>query len=95
MSTIKNQTVLVTGGGGYNPYSAGRCWAGIWATLNNIDIPNRTTPQAAAVLGDLSYTRNAGRPPPAHWINTLRDAPREGLVRETVRQLAAMALEER
>ena len=87
--------LVVTGGGGYNPYSAGRCWAGIWATLNNIEIPDRTSPQAAAVLGELSYNRNAGRPPPAHWINTLRDPPREGPVRETVRQLAVTALEER
>ena len=92
--------LVVTGGGGYNPYSAGRCWAGIWATLNNFEIPDRTTPQAAAVLSDLRYNRNAGRPlstqwPPAYWINTLRDPPREGLVREAVRQLAVTALEER
>ena len=87
--------LVVTGGGGYNPFSAGRCWAGIWATLNGIDIPERTTAAAAAVLGDLRYARTAAAGPPAHWIATLRDAPREGVVRATVRQLAATALEER
>ena len=23
--------LVVTGGGGYNPYTVGRCWAGVWA----------------------------------------------------------------
>jgi acetoin utilization protein AcuC len=86
--------LVVTGGGGYNPFSAGRCWAGIWATLNGIEIPDRATPEASAVLGELHYARVAGRRPPAHWLETLRDAPREGLVREEIRRLAALALEE-
>jgi len=86
--------LVVTGGGGYNPFSAGRCWAGIWAVLNGIEIPDRTTPEAASVLDELRYHRPGGRVPPAHWVATLRDAPREGLVREEVRRLAALALEE-
>jgi acetoin utilization protein AcuC len=86
--------LVVTGGGGYNPFSAGRCWAGIWAVLNGVEIPDRVTQDAAAVLGELRYSRGAGRVPPAHWTSTVRDAPREGLVREEVRRLAAIALEE-
>ena len=87
--------LVVTGGGGYNPYAAGRCWAGIWAVLNGIAIPDRTTAAAASVLAELRYHRAAGRVPPAHWIDTVRDQPREGVVREAVRHLAARALEER
>src|SRR3546814_5945327 len=30
---------LVLGGGGYNPWTVGRCWAGVWATLNGIEPP--------------------------------------------------------
>ena len=86
--------LVVTGGGGYNPFSAGRCWAGIWATLNGIEIPERAAPEAAAVLGELRYARAGARPVPAHWVHTLRDAPREGLVREEIRHLAALAMEE-
>lgn len=86
--------LVVTGGGGYNPHAAGRCWAGIWAVLNGIVIPDRTTAQAASVLAELRYHRG-GRMVPAHWVDTLRDAPREGMVREAVRHLAVQALEER
>ena len=86
--------LLVVGGGGYNPYSVGRCWAGIWAVLNDLPIPERTTPAAESVLRGLVYNRAAGRDPPAHWFTTLRDAPREGKVRPEIDRLATQALEE-
>lgn len=86
--------LVVTGGGGYNPYTVGRCWAGVWATLNGIPIPDRTTPEAEAVLRALTYNRAAGRNPPAHWFTTLRDAPRTGPVRDEVRRLADLTLQE-
>jgi acetoin utilization protein AcuC len=79
--------LVVVGGGGYNPYTVARCWAGIWATLNDFDIPGRTTPQAETVLRALVYNRAAGRNPPEHWFTTLRDAPREGEVRDEIRHL--------
>jgi acetoin utilization protein AcuC len=86
--------VVVVGGGGYNPYTVGRCWAGIWATLNEHPIPPSTTPGAEAVLRALRYNRAAGRNPPAHWFTTIRDQPREGPVRDEIRRLADNALKE-
>lgn len=87
--------LVVTGGGGYNPYTVGRCWAGVWAVLNDIPIPDRTTPEAEAVLRALVYNRAAGRNPPAHWFTTIRDAPRDGPVRDDIRRLADQTLDER
>jgi acetoin utilization protein AcuC len=86
--------LLVTGGGGYNPYTVARCWAAVWATLNHIPIPSHTTPAAGAVLRGLTYNRAAGRNPPAHWFDSLRDAPREGMVRPEITALAAAALKD-
>ena len=86
--------LIVTGGGGYNPYTVGRCWAGVWATLNLIPIPDRTTPQAEAVLRALTYNRAAGRNPPDHWFTTIRDAPRDGPVRDAIKHLADQTLSE-
>lgn len=86
--------LIVTGGGGYNPYTVGRCWAGVWATLNGIPIPDRTTPEAEAVLRALTYKRAAGRNPPGHWFTTIRDAPRDGPVRAAVKRLAEQTLSE-
>jgi len=87
--------LVVTGGGGYNPYTVGRCWAGVWATLNRIPIPERTTPEAEAVLRALVYNRAAGRNPPPSWFTTIRDIPREGPVRDAVKRVAEVTLLER
>ncbi len=79
--------LVVVGGGGYNPWSVGRAWACVWAELNGITIPARTTPEAEAVLRGLRYNRAAGRNPPEHWFTSLADAPREGAVRPEVERL--------
>ena len=67
--------LVVGGGGGYNPYALARCWAGVWAVLNDFPIPERLPPAALDVLRGVEYFRSAGRNPPVHWLNTLRDAP--------------------
>ena len=86
--------LLVVGGGGYNPYTVARCWAGIWATLNDITIPSHLPPQAQTVLRGLVYNRAAGRNPPEHWFTTVRDAPREGAVRDEIVALADLFRDE-
>lgn len=85
---------LVLGGGGYNPWSVGRLWTGVWGVLAGREIPDRLPEDAQAVLRGLAWPgakRFAG--PPAAWVETLRDAPRGGAIRDEVRarvgQLAA------
>lgn len=81
---------LVLGGGGYNPWSVGRAWTGVWATLNGQEIPDHLPPEAEAVLRALVWHGNRrGRLPPGHWFTTLRDAPRPGPVDERVRARVA------
>ena len=86
--------LIVLGGGGYNPYAVGRCWAGVWATVNGFAVPGRLPEAAEAVLRGLRYNRAAGRSPPSHWFTTLRDTPREGPVRDEIKRLAEQALKE-
>lgn len=81
---------LVLGGGGYNPWTVGRLWAGVWATLVGAEIPDRLPPEAEAVLRALTWARRS--PPDERLLVTLRDAPREGPVRPELRErLAALA----
>jgi acetoin utilization protein AcuC len=84
--------LIVLGGGGYNPWSVARCWAGVWATLNRLPIPPRIPPEAEAVLRGLAWSRAAGRSPPDAWFTTIADAPRAGPVRAEIRHLAAATL---
>lgn len=89
--------LLVLGGGGYNPWSVGRLWTGVWATLNGHAIPERVPGPAEDVLRALKWEgARAGRNPPEHWFTTLRDTPRPGAVstdiREGLRVLTAQGL---
>ena len=78
--------LLVLGGGGYNPWSVGRLWTGIWATLNGFEIPERLPDDAENLLRGLEFKGNSrGRNPPDHWFTTLRDQPRPGPLRESMR----------
>ncbi|PWK59586.1 acetoin utilization protein AcuC [Roseicyclus mahoneyensis] len=86
--------LLVLGGGGYNPWSVGRLWTGVWATLNGHEIPDRLPDTAEGVLRSLRWERppQAGRIPPEHWFTTLRDARRPGQLRtEVADRLALLA----
>lgn len=77
--------LLVLGGGGYNPWSVGRMWAGIWGTLNDAAFPDVLPARAEAVLRALRFDGNRrGRNPPEHWFTTLRDKPRPGPLRDDI-----------
>lgn len=91
---LASPRLLVLGGGGYNPWSVGRLWTGVWATLNGHDIPERLPPDGEAVLRALRWDKaRRGRNPPDHWFTTLRDAPREGPIRPEIRRdVATLAM---
>jgi acetoin utilization protein AcuC len=79
--------LVVAGGGGYNPYALARCWAGVWAVLNDFSIPDELPKAALDVLAGTKYFRAAGRNPPPHWLNTLRDSALPGEVRDEVKAM--------
>lgn len=81
---------LVLGGGGYNPWSVGRCWTGVWATLNGFAVPD-VLPQAAQdVLRKLEWAgQTRVKTPPMDWITRLADDPRSGVIPDEVRARVA------
>ena len=85
--------LLVLGGGGYNPWSAGRLWTALWGALAGQEIPDRLPPGAEAVLRGLTWTgSHAARARPDGWFTTLADAPRPGPIADAVRvRVAALA----
>ena len=65
---------LVLGGGGYNPYTTARAWAGIWGIIAGFS-PEQTdlNPAASEVLKQLQWEHRLGRNPPAGWFTHLAD----------------------
>lgn len=84
--------LLVLGGGGYNPWTVGRCWAGVWGVLNGYEPPVEAPPEAERLLRALVWHRAAGRNPPERWMTTIADPPNEGPVRDQVRHIAEAVL---
>jgi acetoin utilization protein AcuC len=84
--------LLVLGGGGYNPWSVGRAWAGVWAALDGFAIPEPLPVAAQSVLRALEWRHSRGRNPPEAWFTTLADPPRPGPLRPAVRELARRAV---
>jgi acetoin utilization protein AcuC len=79
--------LLVMGGGGYNPWTVGRCWAGVWAVLAGLDPTAPLTDAAREVLSGLSWSRRRGVPPEPHWFDRMDDPPRPGPVRPEIREM--------
>lgn len=79
--------VLVTGGGGYNPWAVARAWTLVWAVLNGITPPKELSFAGETVLRALSWSHSWGRYPPEHWFSTLIDPPNWGPVRAEVRRV--------
>jgi acetoin utilization protein AcuC len=85
--------MLVMGGGGYNPWAVGRCWAGIWATLNRLPLPDALPRSSRDLMEAVRWRHRRGACPQERWLSTLvDDVPLDGVVREEVRALAALAL---
>lgn len=81
---------LVLGGGGYNPWSVGRCWTGVWATLCGVDIPDVLPQPAQDVLRALRWEgQRRVKTPPDAWIATLADTPRPRELSDDVRARVA------
>lgn len=80
--------VVLLGGGGYNPYAVGRCWAGIWAVVNGVAIPEILPAEAQDILRQVRWSHRLGRNPEARWIEALADPPTSGTVCDAVRHLA-------
>lgn len=84
--------IIVLGGGGYNPWSVARAWAGVWGVLEGKVVPDRLPPEAEAMLRGLSWNHRRAKQPPERWFTTLQDPPNHGPVRAEVRDVAATVL---
>lgn len=84
--------LMLLGGGGYNPWSVGRCWTALWATLNGFEIPDRLPDAATSILANLTWNGGRRPPPDPALLSTLRDPPRTGPLRPELRdRLAELA----
>ena len=80
-----SQRVLLTGGGGYNPWTVARLWTGFWALMSGRTIPEVLPNQATELLRSLSWQRQTK--PKEIMLNSIYDVPMEGQLRDEVRDI--------
>jgi acetoin utilization protein AcuC len=81
----QSQRVILTGGGGYNPWTVSRLWTGFWALMSGRAIPENLPSEAISLLKSLSWQRQTM--PKERLLNSILDIPREGQLRDEVRDL--------
>jgi len=80
-----SQRVLLTGGGGYNPWTVARLWTGFWALISGRTIPEVLPNQATELLRSLSWQRQTK--PKEIMLNSIYDVHMEGQLRDEVRDI--------
>lgn len=85
---------VVLGGGGYNPWTVIRCWAGLWGRLNDRRLPDVLPAPAQSQLRQLECHLVDEDEIPEAWFTTLADRPNPGGVRPQVERLPTLVLSE-
>lgn len=83
---------VVLGGGGYNPWTVTRGWAGLWAVLSGRDVTAPLTPEAAALLVGLESDLIDADEVDPQWLAAMADRPNDGPVRAAVKARGEAAL---
>ena len=79
---------VVLGGGGYNPWTVTRCWAGLWAVLAGYDVHKPLLGAAAAMFSEFESDLVDEEDVVPAWCTTIADIPVETAVRPAVERLA-------
>lgn len=83
---------IVLGGGGYNPWTVARAWAGLWGRLCGFRLPAGLPCAAQELLAGLICDLVDEEDVRPEWIGTLADAPNPGPIRDEVQAIARHVL---
>lgn len=82
------QPTVVLGGGGYNPWTVARYWAGLWGRLSGREMPQVLPEEAQTMLGRMECDLIDEEDVEHAWLTSLVDSPYNGPVREAIKLLA-------
>jgi len=82
---------VVLGGGGYNPWTVTRYWAGMWGRISGQTFPDRLPAEATEYLRAMECDLIDDDDVDEAWLTTLADSPYPGPVRDEIRSLIKQA----
>ena len=80
------------GGGGYNPWTTARLWAGFWGLIAGFALPDTLPERAQQILSALSCDLVDDEDHDPAWLTRLADPPLGTEIRSEVERLIAQAL---
>lgn len=83
---------VVLGGGGYNPWTVSRGWAGLWAVLSGRDPSAPPTGAASKLMAGFESDLVDEDEVDPEWLRSIADASRPGAIRAEIRAIGAAAL---
>ena len=83
---------VVLGGGGYNPWTVARLWAGLWGLLSGQPLPEPLPPDAQALLAALECDLVDEEDLRPHWLASLHDPASTSPVRDSIKSIARAVL---
>jgi acetoin utilization protein AcuC len=78
---------VIVGGGGYNPWTVTRYWAGLWGRINGQKIPDRLPDAAVDLLREMECDLVDEEDIEPCWLTTMADNPYAGSVRDSIKSL--------
>ncbi len=85
-------SVVVLGGGGYNPWTLVRCWSGLWGRLAGLRAPNPLPAAAKSLLEGFACDLVDDEDIDPAWLTSLDDPPFGGPVRDEIHRIVSTAL---
>jgi len=83
---------VVLGGGGYNPWTTARCWAGLWGILSGREMPGQLPTEAQTLLRGLECDLVDEEDVDPCWLIQLADPAAPGEIRDQVQVVARAVL---
>ena len=90
--TALSPRAVVLGGGGYNPWTVARCWAGLWGWLRGETTDAELPAEARQLLRGLESDLIDEDEVEEAWHTTLADPRNDGAVRDEVAAVATAVL---
>ncbi len=84
----KGLPTVILGGGGYNPWTVTRYWAGMWGRISGQSFPDRLPVEATEYLRAMECDLIDEDDVDEAWLSTLADRPNHGPIRDEIRSLA-------
>ena len=80
-----NVPTVVLGGGGYNPWTVTRYWAGMWGRISGQEIPQKLPPKACEFMRQMECDLIDDEDIKQEWLTTMADCPYPGPIRDEIK----------